>query len=138
MCNNLKLAYDADCGFCQVTADVFAGLQFYKGTVLELVAYQDPNLLEHLPGIDVSHADGGVQLLLEDGRVFCDAAAVGEILKRTCWWWWLGWMIRLPIAKHAAQIGYRMIAVNRRRMSLWLGLKACRLPSATKNSLPGK
>lgn len=134
----LKLAYDADCGFCEVSAECLAGLQFPEGTELELVAYDDPNLLDRVPEIDISHADGGVQLRLEDGRVFCDAAAVGEILKRTCWWWWLGWMIRLPVAKHAAQIGYRIIAVNRRRISLWLGLKACRLPSGTKNSLPAK
>ena len=130
----LKLAYDADCGFCEFTVGWLAGLNFTIGTGLELVAYQDTNLLERIPGVDISHSDGGVQLRLEDGRIICDAAAVGEILKRTLRWWWLGWLIRLPIAKILSQYIYRIVAANRGRISLWLGLNACRLQLGAKTS----
>lgn len=123
----LKLAYDADCGFCEFTMGWLAGLHFTQGTELELVAYQAPNLLERIPGVDVSHSDGGVQLRLEDGRTISDAAAVGEILSCTLCWWWLGWLIRLPIAKYLAQKIYRIVAANRGRISRCLGLNACRL-----------
>ena len=129
----LKLAYDADCGFCEFTAGWLAGLNFTIGTDLELIAYQDPNLLERIPGVDVSHSDGGVQLRLEDGRIICDAAAVGEILKCTRYWWWLGWLIRLPIVKILSQYIYRIVAANRGRISQWLGLSACRLQLGPKS-----
>jgi len=130
----LKLAYDADCGFCEFTAGWLAGLNFTQGTELELVAYQAPNLLERIPGVDVSHSDGGVQLRLEDGRIICDAAAVGEILNCTLCWWWLGWLIRLPIAKILAQNIYRIVAANRGRISRCLGLNACRLRLGPKTA----
>ena len=130
----LKLAYDADCGFCEFAVGWLASLNFTPGTELELVAYQDPNLLERIPEVDVSHSNGGVQLRLEDGRIICDAAAVGEIFNYTHCWWWLGWLIRLPIAKILAQYIYRIVATNRGRISLWLGLNACRLRLGAKTS----
>jgi predicted DCC family thiol-disulfide oxidoreductase YuxK len=127
MGDKLKLAYDDDCGFCTLAVRWLAGRRFVRETELELVAYQHPNLLKRMPGVDVSHSGDGVQLLFEDGHLYLDAAAVGEIFKRTQYWWCLGWMIRLPLAAQVAQVCYRVVAVNRQRISRLLGLNACHL-----------
>ncbi len=123
------LAYDSDCGFCSATAGWLEKQASAGAESLELVSYQDPDLARKMPGVDAGHADGGVQLLLSDGRWYRDAAAVGEALKRTGGWRWAGCFIRLPLVSWCAQIGYRIVARNRRRISRWLGLNACRLPA---------
>lgn len=122
------LAYDSDCGFCSVTANWLASQAFVIGEGLELVPYDAPDLADRMPGVDESHADGGVQLLLPDGRLYRDAVAVGEIFKRTSRWWWVGQFMCLPLISWFAQIGYWIVARNRRRISRWLGWNACQLP----------
>ena len=109
MLEKLNLANDADCGFCDFTFGWLTGVNFTQGTESEIVAYQAPNLMERIPGLDVSHSGGGVQLWLGDGRIICDAVAVGEILNCTIRWWWLGRLICLPIAENLVQYVDRIV-----------------------------
>lgn len=127
------LAYDADCGFCSASVDWLCRLKFADRT-LSPVAYGNPQIQVQMPGVDLTHADGGVQLLLSDGRMYRDAVAIGEILaaSRSCRW--MGILIRLPGVSTIAQAIYRLIARNRRLVSRVLGLNACkvRTPQSSK------
>lgn len=127
------LAYDADCGFCSATARWLMSLDFPGTVSLAIVPYQDPALPIRMPAVDLSHADGGVQLLAEDGRMLRDAEAIGEILENARGYRWLGILIGLPLVSIAARAGYRCVARNRRRISRVLGLNACPLPKTNSS-----
>lgn len=122
------LAYDADCGFCSASVTWLCGLRFREGHTLDVVPYQDPAITAKLPGVDLSHADGGVQLLLPNGVIRRDSDAIGEILVRSIKFATLGRWILLPGFRIIARIGYRIVARNRRLISRILGMNACRLP----------
>jgi len=81
-----------------------------------------------MPGVDLTHADGGVQLLLSDGRLYRDAGAIGEILAASVSHRWLGVFICLPVVSSIAGVIYRLVARNRHLISRMLGMNACRLP----------
>lgn len=122
------LAYDADCGFCSASVTWLCGLRLRDGHTLDVVPYQDPAVTVKLPGVDLGHADGGVQLLLSDGVIRRDSDAIGEILSRSHRFSAIGKWILLPGFRIIARIGYRFVARNRLHISRMLGLNACRLP----------
>lgn len=128
MNGNMTLAYDADCGFCSASVAWLRGLRLREGQALNVVPYQDPAIAAKLPGVDLGHADGGVQLLLPDGAIRRDSDAIGEILVRSRKYAALGKWILLPGFRMLARIVYRIVARNRRLISRMLGMNACRLP----------
>lgn len=126
---SLTLFYDADCGICTASVDWLARQAAEAGTKLETVAYQDSSGPGRYPMINWQHVDLGVQSLSEGGVIRKDAPAIAACLRLSPKWRWLGTCLDWPIARIGAQAGYRLIARNRRTLSRWLGLAACKLPT---------
>lgn len=126
----IVLFYDGDCGFCQSSRDWLAD-HSASGTLIT-VPYQYPQLAEEYPMIDRSHADKGVQVLFPDGKVINDQDAIAACLKQLPakyrGWIWLAHLITFVLFRPFCIVGYRIVAANRRRISILLGKPACALP----------
>jgi len=93
------------------------------------IAYQDEATCSKYPGIDLGHADKGVQTIVAGtSEIRSDARAIAACLKTTPGFGWIGFLIDLPVVRVFSQIGYRIFAANRRHISKILGLQACKLP----------
>jgi predicted DCC family thiol-disulfide oxidoreductase YuxK len=130
------LFYDADCGICTACVDWLIRQAESAGEPLVVIAYQSEKEIENYPMIDRSHADLGIQTLDLDRQVRRDAAAVATCLRAFPRWRWLGICMDLPLLKIAFQAGYRLVANNRRLLSRWLGLRACKVRRAPGSNDP--
>src|SRR3954451_6003792 len=120
----LTVLYDRDCGVCTATAQAVSRLD--QGRRLEFVDAQ------------VAHIDGAPPraLLLErlhavdDRRSWSSGAgAAVEIARRVPALWIVSAVARVPGAMVAYELGYRLLAGNRHRLSAALGLRVCQLPA---------
>jgi len=120
------LFYDSDCGVCSASVDWL--VRHSEGRVVP-IAYQDESTCRKYPGIDVGHADKGVQVIMDGGaEIRSDARAIAGCLQLTPAFRWAGILIDLPVLRIFSQIGYRIFAANRRHVSKLLGLQACKFP----------
>ncbi|MFY8215610.1 MAG: thiol-disulfide oxidoreductase DCC family protein [Chthoniobacterales bacterium] len=118
--------YDSDCGVCSAFVGWLVGR---AGGKIVPIAYQDESACSKYPGIDLGHADKGVQAIIAGGsEIRSDARAIAACLKETPGFAWIGVLIDLPVIRAFSQIGYRIFAANRRRISKIFGLQACKLP----------
>jgi predicted DCC family thiol-disulfide oxidoreductase YuxK len=122
----VTLFYDADCGFCQGSVDWL--LKRAKEGTFDPVGYQDDERMRNFPMVDRSLADKGIQALGEDGRLRSKAEAAGYCLTLVASWAWLGHLILFPLIFPFASIGYAIVAMNRQRISGWMGRTSCRIP----------
>jgi predicted DCC family thiol-disulfide oxidoreductase YuxK len=132
----ITLFYDADCGICTACVNWLTRQAESAGEPLVVIAYQSEKEVEKYPVIDRRHADLGIQTLEPDGHVRRDAAAVATCLRALPRWRWLGICMDLPLLKTGFQAGYRLVANNRRMLSRWLGLQACRVRKAPGSTDP--
>ena len=132
--NAVTLFYDADCGMCTACVDWLMRQAESAGAKLVAIAYQNEKQVENFAIIDRRHADLGIQALNSNGHVGRDAAAVASCLRVLPHWRWLGICMDWPLLKIAFQAGYRIVAKNRRTLSRWFGLQACRIPGGARKS----
>jgi len=122
----VTLFYDADCGFCQGSVDWL--LKRARAGTFDPVGYQDDERMRNFPMVDRSLADKGIQALGEDGRLRKKAEATGYCLTLVAGWAWLGHLILFPLVAPFAAVGYAVVAMNRQRISGWMGRTSCRIP----------
>lgn len=120
----LTMLYDRDCGICTATARAVSRLDV--GNRLDFVAAQVASvegappraqLLERLYAVDGA------------GRWYSGGAAAIEICRRVPALSVVGITARVPGAMLVYELGYRILAANRHRLSAALGLKVCQVPS---------
>jgi predicted DCC family thiol-disulfide oxidoreductase YuxK len=130
----ITLFYDADCGICTACVDWLIRQAESAGAKLVVIAYQDDKQVEKYAVIDRRHADLGIQTLDSNGHVRRDASAVASCLRVLPRWRLLGICMDWPLIKTAFQAGYRLVANNRKTLSRWFGLQACRVSGAARKS----
>jgi len=120
----LMVLYDRDCGVCTATARAVGRLD--AGSRLEFVPAQTARiegappraqLLERLYATDAT------------GHWYSGAEAAVEIARRVPPLRIVSVTARVPGAMVVYELGYRMLAANRHRISAALGLKVCAVPS---------
>jgi len=102
--------YDGDCGFCSRCvswASRRSDVRFEPFQRADLAAY----------GITDGAAATAVHCVGADGRVTRGAAAVAAVL-RQCGRGWplLAILMRLPVIRNIAEVGYGLVARNRHRL----------------------
>ena len=120
----LTVLYDRDCGVCTATAravgrlDASSRLEFVPAQTARIAgAPPRAQLLERLYATDaVGHWYSGAQAAVEIAR----RVPPLRIVSATA---------RVPGAMMVYELGYRMLAANRHRISAALGLKVCAVPS---------
>lgn len=132
------LFYDADCGICTASVDWLMRAAEKSGAQLDLVAYQDPSAPSRFPMVDWDHTDFGVQTIEPGGRIRRDSSAVAVCFGLLPAYRWFGVFMTLPIIRAFSQLGYRLVADNRRTISRWLGLDACKIPTRKRPAAPAR
>ena len=111
-----KLIYDADCGFCTVSARWIESR--WRSGDASLVASRDLSdemLAEY--GLTRSSVDAAVQWIDTDSNAHSGARAIGLALLATSGWTRLaGRVINAPPARWFAPFFYRLLAANRHRL----------------------
>ncbi|QVQ49988.1 DUF393 domain-containing protein [Spiractinospora alimapuensis] len=117
------LLYDGDCGFCTRCVWFVVDRLPVRTTVR---AWQDADLATM--GVSVARARRAVLWVGPRGDVHSGAAAVGELLRHTRGRGWhaLGFLLRAPVVRDVAELGYRLVAANRHRLPG--ATPACQLP----------
>jgi predicted DCC family thiol-disulfide oxidoreductase YuxK len=116
--------YDADCGICFWIARLLARLDTLDR--LELRSNQEP-----LPeGVAAGRQlDTLIVQNVATGRVYERARAVAEVLYALPFGFIGAWLLRLPGLNLLFGVLYDLVAKNRTRISAWVGLNACGMPS---------
>ncbi|MBO0720400.1 MAG: DUF393 domain-containing protein [Blastocatellia bacterium] len=121
------LLFDGDCGICSRSAEIAGSMN--RRFIIE--PYQNfPEIELKIFGISYSKCARSVQVITRKGRVYSGAFAVNYFLWQRFPWSLLVFLIyALPVLLLIEIIGYSLVAKNRRRLSRWFGLKACRIDS---------
>ncbi|MEI6571820.1 MAG: DUF393 domain-containing protein [Actinomycetes bacterium] len=111
-----KLIYDADCGFCTVSAHWIE--ERWLSSEVSLVASRDldDNQLAAF-GLTRLSVESAVQWIDSDSNAHAGARAIGLALLATSGWTRLaGRVINAPPARWIAPFFYRLLAANRHRL----------------------
>ena len=125
--------FDEDCGICQATVRILRPLDV--GRRLTFLGYLDPLPLP--PGLDLDTLEARRQTEIvvytpSRGEVLGGAPGMIRLLSALPLVGLLVWPWRLPGLSHLAAWAYRLVARNRRRISVALGLNACRVRPAAE------
>lgn len=117
--------FDVDCGICFWIARLLARLDLL----------QRLELRSNLDGLPEGVAAGRERdtLIVQNahtGRVFERARAVSETIQALPMGFMVAWVLRVPGLNLLFGALYDLVARNRARISAWLGLNACGVPSA--------
>jgi predicted DCC family thiol-disulfide oxidoreductase YuxK len=112
--------YDGDCGICEASAR-WIRQRFPDVSVVSHYEYGLSSI-------------GAVWFINDVGRKE-GSVAVASLLRMSAsrWWRFVGAFMQLPLIRNIARMAYWCVAKNRARISRWVGLKACGLPSVTDN-----
>ena len=115
MPDKLLVLWDADCGFCSSVIAWFA-LQDRHRRLNDCPIDRAPRALLAGHGAAMREA---IHVVTPAGQVHRGAAAVAEMLLAVDHRW-IGSLLRTPGIRLIAEIGYRIVARNRARISAWL------------------
>jgi predicted DCC family thiol-disulfide oxidoreductase YuxK len=125
--------YDADCGICALVVRVLARMDTHRR-----LRWLSNRELTALPaGFEPARLDQTI-LVVDPARDrrWTRADAFAEILGALPFGRWWAWPLRLPLLRAAAGRAYDLVARNRTRISLWLGLAACGIRSVPRSAQP--
>ncbi len=119
------LLFDGDCGICSYLSGMAGRMR--GGSRFIILPYQaipEAALAEY--GIDYGDCSKRLQVITGRGRVYGGAFGINYFLWRRFPWRLAVLAIYLvPVLLILEIIGYRLVAANRQRISVWFGLKAC-------------
>ena len=118
------LLFDGDCGICSWSADVAKRMDRDRKFIIEPYQIIDESELMRF-GIDYEKCSRAVQVITRNRRVYAGAFGVNYFLWRFPWSIAVFLIYAIPILLLFEVIGYRIVAVNRHRISQWFGLRAC-------------
>ncbi len=132
--------FDADCGFCFFTVRLLARLDRFDR--LRLLSNRSPEAEQC--GIDPSLIERTVVVICPtSGQKWTHAAAFAEIFRALPCGYPLAVLLRLPLVSSLADGVYNLVAENRARISLAMGLPVCGIrgahgaePSPSSSDLP--
>lgn len=116
------IIYDGDCGICSKSVN----LAMKHNSKLIAYPYQNKEFLDEF---EINSAEAAIAVhFINGGEVFKGAEAVSKILKEMAGIWALiGFAIGLPAINIISEYFYKIISKYRRKISIFLGLKACKI-----------
>lgn len=118
--------YDGECSFCASRIAHIKAMD--TDHALRYIARQDPLAEQQFPQIKGIQLDEGILFVAKDGHVAIAMDAmyeIGKLLPRTRPF---AWLYMLPGIKQLARVGYRIIAINRRRLGRTCTDNVCQRP----------
>lgn len=127
------VVFDGDCGICTASAE-WIEAHDTEGD-FDVVPYQLAALETLSPGLTPAMTSRSVYFIRADGRRFKEGRAVFETLKHLPGIYHVvGWLLANPFFAALAWPGYRLVAHYRTRISVALGMTACAVPAAGKQT----
>ncbi len=119
------LLFDGDCGICTYSAEIVKRMDRDKRLIVEpYQIFSEEELMR--VGITYEQCSKAIQVITRKGRVYRGAFGLNYFLWQRFPWSLLVILIyAIPILLLLEIIGYRLIAINRHRISQWFGMKAC-------------
>jgi predicted DCC family thiol-disulfide oxidoreductase YuxK len=123
------LLFDGDCGVCGYLSRIASGMD--RKSRFDIRPYQSvPEAELKRFGVTYQKCNKRLYAISRAGRVFPGAFGANYFLMDKFPWSVLVVVIYLlPVLLLLEVIGYRIFALNRRRISGWLGLEACSISS---------
>ncbi|HSA91941.1 MAG TPA: DUF393 domain-containing protein [Terriglobales bacterium] len=122
------VAYDGDCGVCQLLLRLVGPALRRQGFVFETL--QAPWMAARLHisyGVAPDDLLKEMRVLTADGHELAGADAVVFLARRIWWLWWLWALACVPGMRPLLRVGYRWFARHRHRISRRLGYSECRV-----------
>jgi predicted DCC family thiol-disulfide oxidoreductase YuxK len=126
--------FDGDCGICFFSVRLLRRLD----TLGRLRFLSNDDLAAFPAGLSVEPGLLEKTVLVVDpvtGRRWLRADAFAEIFRTLPGFWPLALFLRLPLVRTVAVWVYDRVAINRTRLSTWLGLAACGVPARPPSSV---
>jgi predicted DCC family thiol-disulfide oxidoreductase YuxK len=122
--------YDVDCGICFFTARVMARMDLLGR--MRWLSNRDPAALAAAGVVESEMLDRTILVVDSDNpaRRWTRSDAFAEIFGALPLGRLWAWPLRVPGVRQIAGAAYDWVARNRTRISAWLGLAACGVPSA--------
>ena len=133
--NRARLLFDGDCGLCTAFADWAVRMDRTKK--FDIMPYQLVSEAElRRFGTSRRKCSQRMHAITSRGRVYTGAFALNYLVWQFSPWHLLVMVIYLmPVFLLCELIFYELVAQNRRRLSQWLGMRACVTPTASSQSL---
>lgn len=123
------VVYDADCGICLLICRILKRLDPF-----ERLTFRENTDADGLPeAVPRGILDDTVVAIRPDGSYSEQQHAVFDIVRALPLGIFLVWWIKVPGLTQLAGVVYRAVANRRHRISAWLGLGVCGLPSAEED-----
>ena len=121
------LLFDGDCGICTVLSERAKEIEARRGRygVEPYQAFREQEL--ETVGLDYQRCSEAIQLVEPDGTVRSGAFAVNRFLWGTWWSPLVALLYLFPPLLLVEVAAYRLVAVNRHKISAMFGLNACKI-----------
>ncbi|MEK7832851.1 MAG: DCC1-like thiol-disulfide oxidoreductase family protein [Acidobacteriota bacterium] len=121
------LLFDGDCGICTWFSDLAKRMDGKRQFIVEPYQMFDESELQRF-GISYENCAKELKIITRRGRVYGGAFGVNYFLwQKPVFRPLIILIYALPLLLLVEVIGYKLVAVNRHRISEWFGLKACAL-----------
>ncbi|MDX2040466.1 MAG: DCC1-like thiol-disulfide oxidoreductase family protein [Acidobacteriota bacterium] len=119
------LLFDGDCGICTWCSELAKRMNS-EFVVQPYLMFDEAELQQF--GINYESCTKELKVITRQGQVYGGAFGVNYFLwQRPVWKPLIVLTYALPILLLCEVIGYKLVAINRHRISAWFGLKACAL-----------
>ncbi len=119
-----SVIFDGECGICNAAREWVEARD--RSGQLRFVAYQTADLNRLSPGLTLAMASHSVFFVYPSGRHVSGARAVFETLRRLPGGWGIIGMVMAQMPCWlAVEPFYYLVACNRARISVWMGLDYC-------------
>ena len=108
------IVYDGECPFCIKQVKSIQDMD--HNDCFDYVPRQAPELVTCFPTLKEMDFEEGMRLVDPNGCIYVGADAVYQIARRLPKARLIAWLYCIPVCKQIAQILYRWIAVNRKRL----------------------
>jgi predicted DCC family thiol-disulfide oxidoreductase YuxK len=122
--------FDGDCGICFFSVRLLRRMD----TLGRIQLLSNDDVAAFPAGLSVEPGLLEKTVMVVDpvtGRRWLRADAFAEIFRTLPGFWPVALFLRLPLVRTVAVWGYDRVAINRTRISTWLGLAACGVPART-------
>jgi predicted DCC family thiol-disulfide oxidoreductase YuxK len=108
------VVYDGECRFCIARVNEFQKLDAHS--TIEYMPRQEPACEDRFPSVRNIDLDDGILFIEPNGHIHVAADAVYQIYHTYPSTRKLAWIYQVPVFKQIFQLGYRIVAMNRRRL----------------------
>lgn len=119
------VVYDGECRFCISQVERIKSMD--RDNQFDYMPRQAPEFAARFPALKAMDLEEGMRFVDPDGNIFIAADAVYQIARRLPGPRLIAWLYLIPGLKQIAQLVYRLIAANRKRLGKTCENNVCKV-----------